>query len=315
MKRAFVVDSSAAVDINILAKEHVYEIPISINFNNGEEYVVSGDQTNVADFFRRLDREDPLPKTAQPALSVYYDVFDQCLADGVSDVFVILLAQAISGSYQSACMVAKEYEGRLNIHVLDTGSVASWNAYLLDVLLAMDEAGHYSTEEMLAVMETLIQDTYFLLYVQDLDYLVKGGRAGASAALLGKILNITPLIIMKEDGKFYPLDRLRSKKKLYRRIKKEIENHREKAISHQDLYQIRVLHADNETEARDLRAYLKTEYPNTSITISTISPIIGVHIGPGAVAVAALPYIKGHEDLPMSASNQQGHFEGGQGEC
>lgn len=288
MKRAFIVDSTANIRPELLDEPGIYELPIGIHFHNGDELTEMRQSEVVKAFYRRLVDEDPLPKTTQPPLQAYYRVFDDCLEAGVDEVFVLLLAANISGSYQSANVVAEEYADRLTIHVIETGTTAAWIGYLLDICRALDQKGA-SSEAIEQALTDLLPETYFTLFVKDLTNLVKGGRAGATQAMFGKIFNITPVIHMEADGCFYPKDRVRSKKRLYKRLLQDVADH--VATYAHGLAKLVVLHADNEAEALDLYHRLEDIYPGVPIELGDITPAIGVHIGRGTVALSSMPKV------------------------
>jgi DegV family protein with EDD domain len=249
------------------------------------QIVVIGDQSyrddtelDTAAFLDKLKAARSLPKTAAPPPALYYPAFEQAQASG-EELVVIAPSARLSGTVRSAETAAQEFP-RLKLHVVDTRSIAGNLASL--VLLGNRWAGEgLSAAEIVARLEQWIprQQTYFM--VATLEYLQKGGRIGGAKALLGELLQVKPILCLRE-GQVEPFEQQRTKKRALNRLVEIVEAQ----CPRQDEAHLCVLQADAEADASALVDLLQSRMQLKHIPVYQLPPAIVVHGGPGVMGVA-----------------------------
>ena len=245
------------------------------------------------DFYDKVKASKVYPKTSLPPIQDYIDVFEPYLKDG-KDILCICLTSKFSGSFQSANnakQILLESYPDAQIEVLDSISVTGSQGLLVYEACRMRDAG-YDLEHLLAALELLKNTTKINFTVDSLDFLQKGGRIGKVSAFAGAILNIKPIIVMKE-GELFPESKVRGHKKALKQI---IEMTRNEIGGQKDLYRLCVIRAERERQqaAEEIAAALKTEGFDVMDTIWPIGITIGTHAGPTPIGIC---YIKKYECL------------------
>lgn len=184
-------------------------------FFNGKEYR-EGDDLDPVEFYRQLETiEDPknhLPSTGMPDTEEIMECFDRAIADGYDEAIVYVLSSALGGTYNKICLVAKEYEDRLKIHVIDT-HLTCFGEGLLAIRAAEYAAKGMSAEEILKETRWSMNHQEFIGVDGKLDYLIYNGRLKGGKAFMGQLLNICPVIHFSKEGEIVPLESVRTPKK------------------------------------------------------------------------------------------------------
>lgn len=203
-------------------------------FFNGKEYR-EGYDLDPVEFYRQLETiEDPknnLPSTGMPDTEEIMECFDRAIADGYDEAIVYVLSSALGGTYNKICLVAKEYEDRLKIHVVDT-HITCFGEGLLAVKAAEYASRGMSSEEILKETRWSMNHQEFIGVDGKLDYLIYNGRLKGGKAFMGQLLNICPVIHFSKEGEIVPLESVRTPKKALARtceILKEIIGDRDPA--------------------------------------------------------------------------------------
>jgi len=266
-----IVDSS--VDLDPAVREKITAVvPLSVTFGT-EEYQ---DDVTITpqQFYERLASAAQLPTTSQPTPAAFEAAYEKATADG-SQVVVITIASQLSGTYQSATIAAADYPDR--VFVADSRNAAIGAGVLAMYALQLAEQGMTAPR----ILEELISARKRIcLYamVDTLDYLKKGGRLPAAAAVMGGLLNVKPLIRV-EEGKIHVQTMARGLKKAFAALT--------------DLS----VAADVDTTMPSLLGYSGTDenlrkyrdsqdFWDPSVPETVVGAAIGTHAGPGAVAAA-----------------------------
>src|SRR5699024_651583 len=130
---------------------------------------------------------------------------------GYDTIIALHIGKGISGTYQSAEMVLNEYkeEGKIEYSLIDSNGTSFIIEHLLLQTIEQIEKG-VSIEETVSKIEKLVEDTQIYLVVDDLNYLVKGGRLGAGSAFIGSLFKIKPVVYFADDGNVKPFDKVRT---------------------------------------------------------------------------------------------------------
>lgn len=202
MKVQIIVDFT--VDMPEHSRSACRVVPLTVHF--GEESFIDGVTLNKQDFYRRLAEGGALPTTSQATPAAFQSVFDEVTRAGDSAV-VITLASQFSGTYQSACIAAEDYE---NIYVVDSRTAAIGSGILAEYALRCAEQG-MEAGALAALLEKKREDVRLFALLDTLEYLKRGGRISKTVAFAGGLLNIKPLITV-EDGEVLVVGKARGAK-------------------------------------------------------------------------------------------------------
>lgn len=189
-------------------------IPCRVFFN-GKEYR-DGLDLDPVEFYRYLETvEDPknnLPKTSIPETEDICSCFDKAVADGYEEILVFTIAASLGGTFNKISLVAKEYEDKIKIQIIDT-LLTSFGEGMLAVKAAEFAAKGMSSDEIMKEIRWLMKHQLFMGVVGKLDYLIYNGRLKGGKAFMGQMLNICPVIRFSEAGEIEVVESVRTQKK------------------------------------------------------------------------------------------------------
>lgn len=275
MSVQIIVDSS--VDVAERFRERLHIVPLIIHF--GEEELIDGVTINKEQFYRRLVESEQLPFTSQASPVAFQKVYEKVTQAGDSAV-VITLASKLSGTYQSACIAAGDFD---NIYVVDSQTAAIGAGVLTEYALARAEAG-IGARELASELEQKREDVCLVALLDTLEYLKRGGRISKTAALAGGLLNIKPMITVR-DGEVVLIGKARGSKQGNSLLVEKI-----RACGGID-FDLPILLGYSGLSGESLETYVEYSHDlwerGTEILDKTcISGVIGTHTGPGVVAAA-----------------------------
>lgn len=275
MSVQIIVDSS--VDVAERFRERLHIVPLIIHF--GEEELIDGVTINKEQFYRRLVESEQLPFTSQASPVAFQKVYEEVTQAGDSAV-VITLASKLSGTYQSACIAAEDFD---NIYVVDSQTAAIGTGVLTEYALARAEAG-IGARELASELEQKREDVCLVALLDTLEYLKRGGRISKTAALAGGLLNIKPMITVR-DGEVVLIGKARGSKQGNSLLVEKI-----RACGGID-FDLPILLGCSGLSGESLETYVEYSHDlwerGTEILDKTcISGVIGTHTGPGVVAAA-----------------------------
>lgn len=271
-----VTDSSAGLPHDLLEAYDIKVVPLKIHF--GETTYREGEDLDNARFYQLLGQAEQLPTTSQPSAGEFYEVYSRLTANGDS-VISIHISSKLSGTCQSA-MVAKAMLPEADITIIDTLSACMGHGMIVLAAAEAVQKGK-SRDEVIALVERVINGIQILFVVDTLEYLQKGGRIGGAAALLGTLLQLKPLLEIR-DGRVEPLERVRSRKKAVRRALEVLTER----FDGQGPLRMMILHAQCPEEAEQLAQKVGELFTCTDLHLAEISPVIGTHAGPGTLGLS-----------------------------
>ncbi len=245
---------------------------------------LQGDLGRTLDFrqFYGAMRGGSMPTTSQINPQELVAFFEPFLREG-RDVIHIAFASKMSSTFDSVLLAKKEleekYPGR-TIHAVDTRSASMGQGLLVRQAVLMQEEG-VSDGEILDWLERNIPYMHHWLMVDSLQHLARGGRLSGTAAMIGSLLNIKPIIRVDGEGRVLNADKAKGSKKA---IEYLVERFREFA-DHPEDQVIAIAHGDNLEDARYLQECILREFKVKDILFTYIGPIIGSHTGPGTVGI------------------------------
>ncbi len=270
-----VADTTSSLPRDLLAKRGIPLIPQIVIF--GDQAYHDDTEIDTVAFLQKLKTSATLPKTAAPEPPLYYPIYEKARAQGES-VIVIAPSAKVSGTLRSAETAAQEFPG-LDVRVIDSLTI-SCNLGTL-VLLADDlaKAGK-PADEIEAYIRALIPRGRIYFVVDTLEYLAKGGRIGGAKKLLAELLEIKPILTIRE-GQVEAFEQQRTKKRALERLVEVVAEQCPKtAQSH-----LAVMQVEAESEAQEFVARLKTVIPVPEIPIYELPPAIVTHGGPKTLGV------------------------------
>lgn len=269
-----VTDSSADLTKEEVEKYGIRVIPLQIAYN-GKSYLDQVDITS-AELLEEMDKHKHLPVTSQPSVETFTQVYDELTSDG-SEVISIHLAAPLSGTVNTAFMVAGQYDGKVTI--IDSAFISRALAFQVIAAAEMAQAGK-TVEEITARLKDIRGKTKLYVILDTLENLVKGGRIGKGKALIGSLMNIKPVAELK-DGEYTPLAKARSHK---RAIKQLIE-HVKVETGGKAVKAMEIVQADGLDLASRLKEKLKDLDPRMDVPVTETTPVISIHTGRGAAGL------------------------------
>jgi DegV family protein with EDD domain len=251
-------------------------VPLTLNFDG--KPLLDGVDIRPDEFYRRLHSVTTHPTTSQPSPGRFAEVYKSLLADHDS-VVSIHISQKLSGTYESARQAAAMTDPK-RVRVIDS-ELVSMSLGLITLAassLASSGSNAEAIEAKVLDMRTSIQ-TYFS--VATLEFLRRGGRIGRASALLGSVLQVKPVLCIR-DGLVTPLERVRTFERALNRV---VELTREVDRGHGVC--IIVGHADAEADAQRIAREL--DPIAETLMIQPLGPVVGAHAGPGVVGVGCYP--------------------------
>lgn len=258
--------------------EGVSVLPMTVSF--GDRQYQDGVDLTHRQFYELLIEGDCLPTTSQIAPGQFEDAFSEAVAKGET-VVCITLSSKLSGTYQSACIAAAEFPGK--VFVVDSLNVTIAETLLVRRALELAAQG-MTAQDIASRLEAERGQVRIVALLDTLEYLKRGGRLSASAALVGGLLSIKPVVTV-EDGEVKVIGKARGSKNGNNLLMEECQKGGGVDFSRP--------HSLGYTGLSDelLRKYMEDsralwEGYVDSLPVSTIGGTIGTHVGPGAIAVA-----------------------------
>ena len=276
MSVRILVDSTADLTPEIQSQMTV--IPLTIHFGD-EEYRDGIDMTGH-EFYEKLVESDVLPTTSQATPYQFTEAFREAV-DAGDQVVAILISSKLSGTYQSACIAAEDFEGQ--VFVIDSHSVAIGSGILAEYALRLAKQGLTASEITDVILEKR-DDVKLVALLDTLEYLKRGGRISKTAAVAGSLLSIKPVVHVK-DGEVLVLGKARGSRQGNNMLIQQIEK-----AGGVDFSKPVLLGYTGLNDAM-LQKYIedstelwkdRVEKLNTAL----VGSVVGTHAGPGAVAVA-----------------------------
>lgn len=271
-------DSASDLPKEFFEKENVVLFPLRVHIENEEfEDIRTIHSSKVYDAIRN----DIRPKTSQVSPDEMLNAFEKLAKDG-EEGFYIAFSSELSGTYGTAMMayeqIREEYPD-LKLTVLDSKLASLGYGMLVKEAVKLRSQGH-PLKEIIERVRFMAEHTESLFTVEDLDYMAKGGRISKGSAFVGGLLNIKPLLHV-ENGKLVPIEKLRGRKKVIKRIVELMEERGEQL----EKQIIAISHGDDEEFAKGMKDAIEEQFHPKSVEIYMIGSVIAAHTGPGTLAV------------------------------
>ena len=275
MKIRIITDSAS--DLLSPHRPEITVLPMTITF--GEEQFRDGVDLTHRQFYEKLIEGEDLPTTSQIAPVQFEEAFRAAVEAGETVVAVVLSAK-LSGTYQSACIAAEEFPGK--VFVVDSANATIGERILVERGLELMDQG-LEAAAIAAKLEEEKGDIRLVALLDTLEYLKRGGRVSASVALVGGLLAIKPVVAV-QDGEVVVLGKARGSKNGNNLLIQEIQK---TGVDFSRPYKLGYAGLNDSL----LQKYIADsaalwEGHTDSLPTGTVGGTIGTHVGPGAIAVA-----------------------------
>ena len=273
MKVALVTDSTSYLSEEMVEKYNISIIPLNVVFEN-ESYRERFDLTTT-EFYEKVKVEKKLPTTSQPSIGELVNLYEE-LSNEYDAIISIHISKALSGTYE-ASKVAGNMVENIEVYSVDSRITTIAQGFLVMEAGEMIQKG-IAVEEIVEQLNSYSKNMRAFFMVDDLSHLQRGGRLSGAQKLVGSLLNIKPVLHIKE-GTILPFEKIRTKKKALNRIMSLLE----KDAMNKSIKKIAFIHANNEAGALELQKIFQDKHPKIETYTSYFGPVIGTHIGEGSL--------------------------------
>ena len=286
MKTAIATDSNSGITQEQAAKLGIYVLPMPFMIN-GEIFHEGVDLTHE-EFFKRMEAGDDIT-TSQPSPGEVTDFWDKLLKE-YDEILYIPMSSGLSGSCQTAIMLADDYEGKVQVVNNQRISVTQEQS-AFDAKNLADKG--YDAAKIREILERDKFESSIYITLNTLKYLKKGGRITPAAAALGTILRIKPVLTIqgeKLDAFSKTRGKNSAKKIMLKAMADDLEG-RFKECAEKGRVHMEAAYAGNREEAEEWAKLIQETYPQFDFHMDPLSLSVACHIGQGALAIAMTCYI------------------------
>jgi len=277
MNIRIVSDSTCDLPEKLITQYRISIVPCYINF--GSESLLDNVEISRADFYRRISSKTEFPKISAPSIGLFTKVYNRLADEGAKEIISIHVRPGLSSMANVARLAAQSLDC-VRIHVIEVGQLAITLGYLV-MQAAKAAAEGKSSREIIEMVKEKDQRAYLFAALNTLEYLKRGGRVPALIASLADFLNIKPVVLLRL-GNVSLADRVRT-------TSKQVEYLLKLARRQGPLEWIGVAHTNAADRAVQLADAIKSIFHYTKeIWIEEVTPVLGVHVGPGALGVACI---------------------------
>jgi DegV family protein with EDD domain len=275
LKIVIVTDSTCDLPEEIVIQQAITVIPLHINV--GDKSFLDGLDLSRTEFYTQLPNSESSPKTATPSPETFTQVYDRLANDGAQAILSIHISETLSATINSARIAAEQFT-RIPVTVLDSSQLSLGTGFLVERAAQMAQAGK-KMEEIISTLQEMMKRTYVFASLKTLEYLRRSGRMNSAIARFGEILQIKPLLHMNM-GKA-TAHRTRTQKRATERLLAWL-------TEYAPYEKLAVLHAGVQEEAEALYEQVRSFFPQDVVSIVQITPVLGAHLGVGALGFACI---------------------------
>ncbi|HHY72516.1 MAG TPA: DegV family protein [Bacillus bacterium] len=278
MSVKILADSACDLPLELFQTLNIELLPLVVQIDDQQFYDL--ETIKPEELYKEM-RNGKAPKTAQVPPARFEEAFVKYAEKNETCIYIAFSSQ-LSGTYQTATLVKDDIAEKFpnfDLTIIDTKAASLGYGLIVKKAaeLAMEGKGK---NEILAAIEFYCKHIEHLFTVDSLEYLYRGGRVSKTSAFVGGLLNIKPILNV-EDGKLVPLEKIKGRKKVLKRI---IEIMKERGDSLQDQL-VAISHGDDLETAETMRDLIKAEFGTEEFLIHTVGSTIGAHSGPGTIAI------------------------------
>jgi DegV family protein with EDD domain len=268
---------------------HIHTVPLVVTLE-GQSYR-EGIDIQPAEFYQRLAETESLPATSQPSAGEFASLYEQ-LAAGGDEILSIHMSSGLSGTFNAA-LAGAALVPEARVTLVDTKTLSVAAGWQVEAAARAAQAG-WPVEHILDLLARIGEASESMYTLQELKYLIHGGRISHMKGLIASVLHIKPLIgVEKVNGTYTQIGQMRTFKRAVAGLVDKMAEHHAPGSA----LRVQVAHAYNPAGADQLRASIDERFDCTWLPVGPISPILGAHTGPSMIGVAyASPGV--FEDVP-----------------
>lgn len=273
-KIAIITDSGCDIPQALAEKFNINVLPLKVIYPE-REY---SDRVDIQPREVYQNMPEKIPTTSMPSPEEVKNLLEKIRREGFTHVLAVHLSSNLSGTYNTVKMVAKDFEG-LKIKTIDTKTLSMASGWMA-LEAARNIASGFSLEKTAENLQAIRPKIDGFYVIETLEYLRRGGRIGSVASMLGQFLQLKPIISIDPDGKYFTYCKAKGRRKSIEKLVQIVED---KVKEHQ--IRLAVLNGGSGAEFDALVQRLKNLPNIKDFIISEISPALGVHTGPGLLAI------------------------------
>ena len=275
-----VTDCAADMSAEELKELGIEQAPLYIQFPDGE---VSSTDISADTFYDRLEAMRPnVPTTAMPSSGLFAEIYRQ-VAKLDKNIFSLHISSGLSGTINAARAGGEEAKSEANVDFWDTLTLSGGERFQV-ITAALAAKANWTMQAIQERLSKIREKTEVVYTLDTLDYLMRGGRIGRVKAMAGAILHLKPVIRVDTDGRYSTVTTTRTIGKGMSAITEHLYN----MYANAPLW-VTVLHGRFADKAEALTNELKEKLNVAKLEVMRISPVLGVHTGPGIVGAAVVP--------------------------
>lgn len=281
MKTLLITDSCCDLPYAYIKENEIIVLPLTVHLKGTEIKDELGENNEYHEFYERI-RNGELPTTSQVNAYVFKEVFEKSLKEG-REMIYIGFSSALSGCVNSARIAEEELKdefGEVSLAVIDSKAASLGLGLLVYYAAEFLKQGKSKDFVVNWIEDNKLKINHWFT-VEDLNHLHRGGRVSKTAATIGTILSIKPIMHVNEEGKLIPVSKAKGRKKSLAVL---LEKLKERIVTPEDQI-VFISHGDCEEEVLPLVQSIKEELKVKDVVINPIGAAIGAHAGPGTVAV------------------------------
>lgn len=275
-KFAIVVDGTACLTKDLEREFDIRLLPLHVDI--GKETFTANVDLSSDEFYAKIAAPGVLTGTSQPSMGECRDVYDAIVRDGITRMLVLTIATELSGTYSVASTTAQAMPGT-RIEVIDTRSLAG-GISLIATAVGRLRRGGASFDECVALAKRMAGRIPIFAVADTLEYLKRSGRVSGAQALFGSMLQVKPILEVK-DGVIHPVDRVRTREKAVTRMK-ELMSERLPAGAR---IHACTLHTNDLQRAVAFGEWVQERFHCVEHWLAEAGPVIGARAGPGVIGI------------------------------
>ncbi|GAA0446662.1 DegV family protein [Lentibacillus halophilus] len=273
MKIAVLTDSTSYMPEELMDRYNIHTVPLSVTF--GDESYREGIDITTETFYRKVKESKNLPTTSQPSIGMVVEKLE-ALASDYDAVMSIHLSSGISGTYQAVVTAGEMAEG-IAVYPYDSELSCMAQGFYVEEAAKLAETSE-SPERIIQRLDDMKNSMRAYFMVDDLSHLQRGGRLNGAQAIVGSLLQVKPILHFV-DKQIVPFEKVRTRKKALNRITGMLEED----AADGDKLRVAFIHANDEPAAVRLKEQFDAVYPEMDTVVSYFGPVIGTHLGEGAI--------------------------------
>jgi len=276
-----VTDCAADMTAEELERLDIAQVPLFIQFPEGE---VKATDITADEFYNRLEAMRPeIPTTAQPSSGMFEEIYRK-LSETSKSIFSVHISSGLSGTINSAKVGGEQAKDAAEVNFWDTMTLSGGERFQVLAAALADKAG-WTMDKIQERLTEIRANTEVIYTLETLEYLARGGRIGRVQALMGSLLRLKPVInVSHEDGKYSTVTKARTIPSALESLTDYLTN-----IYSKTPVWVNVLHGRFQQGAVMLSEMAEERLNVAKLEMSRISPVLGVHTGPGIVGAAVVP--------------------------